>query len=99
MQVLQGMDPDKMIIILPSALVAMYLIISLQKKLCSGSNPDTSRDMLRSFHDSRGKASDRGRTGNIRRTRTAVPEDVVHIQHSDAGVPVSLLYAHKNDAH
>ena len=39
MQVLQGMDPDKMIIILPSALVAMYLIISLQKKLCSGSNP------------------------------------------------------------
>ena len=32
MQVLQGMDPDKMIIILPSALVAMYLIISLQKK-------------------------------------------------------------------
>ena len=39
MQVLQGMDPDKMIIILPSALVAMYLIISLQKKLCSRSNP------------------------------------------------------------
>ena len=39
MQVLQGMDPDKMIIILPSALVAMHLIISLQKKLCSGSNP------------------------------------------------------------
>ena len=39
MQVLQGMDPDKMIIILPSALIAMYLIISLQKKLCSGSNP------------------------------------------------------------
>ena len=39
MQVLQGMDPDKMIIILPSALIAMYLIISLQKRLCGGSNP------------------------------------------------------------
>lgn len=35
------MDPDKMIIILPSALIAMYLIISLQKRLCSGSNPHT----------------------------------------------------------
>ena len=39
MQVLQGMDPDKMIIILPSALIAMYLIISLQKRLSGGSNP------------------------------------------------------------
>ena len=39
MQVLQGMDPDKMIIILPSALIAMYLVISLQKRLCGGSNP------------------------------------------------------------
>lgn len=34
MQVLQGMDPDKMVIILPSALVAMYAVISLQKYLC-----------------------------------------------------------------
>lgn len=39
MQILQNMDPDKMIIILPSALVAMYLIISLQKYLCERSNP------------------------------------------------------------
>ena len=33
MQVLQGMDPDKMVIILPSALIAMYLVISIQKYL------------------------------------------------------------------
>lgn len=39
MQVLQNMDPDKMIIILPSALIAMYLIISVQKFLCERSNP------------------------------------------------------------
>ena len=39
MQILQNMDPDKMVIILPSALVAMYLIISLQKHLCSRDNP------------------------------------------------------------
>lgn len=39
MQVLQGMDPDKMIIILPTALVAMYLIISLQNWFCKRSNP------------------------------------------------------------
>lgn len=38
MQVLQGMDPDKMIIILPSALIAMYLIISVQKALCERQN-------------------------------------------------------------
>ena len=38
MQILQRMDPDKMIIILPTALVAMYLIISLQKYLCERSN-------------------------------------------------------------
>lgn len=39
MQVLQNMDPDKMIIILPSALIAMYLIITLQKHLCERDNP------------------------------------------------------------
>lgn len=39
MQVLQNMDPDKMIIILPSALVAMYLIISVQNFLCNRHNP------------------------------------------------------------
>lgn len=39
MDVLQGMDPDKMIIILPSALVVMYLVISLQNFLCRRSNP------------------------------------------------------------
>ena len=30
MEILQGMDPDRMIIIVPSALVVMYLVISLQ---------------------------------------------------------------------
>lgn len=39
MQVLQGMDPDKMVIIFPTALVAMYLIIRVQKSLCERSNP------------------------------------------------------------
>lgn len=39
MQILQGMDPDKMIIILPLALIAMYLIISVQKALCERKNP------------------------------------------------------------
>lgn len=38
MQILQNMDPDKMIIILPSALIGMYLIISLQKYLCERRN-------------------------------------------------------------
>lgn len=38
MQVLQGMDPDKMIIVLPTALIAMYLIISLQNHLCRHRN-------------------------------------------------------------
>lgn len=38
MQILQGMDADKMIIIFPSALVAMYLIISIQKYLCERRN-------------------------------------------------------------
>ena len=54
--------------------------------------------MLRSFHGSSGKASDRDRAGNIRRTRTAVSEDVAHIQHRYTGVPVSLLYAHPDEA-
>lgn len=39
MQVLQNMDPDRMVIILPSALVAMYLVISVQKYLCERRNP------------------------------------------------------------
>lgn len=39
MQALQNMDPDKMIIILPSALVAMYLIISVQNFLCQRRSP------------------------------------------------------------
>ncbi len=39
MEILQGMDPDKMIIIIPSALVVMYLVISLQNSLCSRENP------------------------------------------------------------
>ena len=38
MQVLQGMSVDRMVIILPSALVAMYLIISIQKRLSESSN-------------------------------------------------------------
>lgn len=33
------MDPDKMIIVLPTALIAMYLIITLQKVLCERRNP------------------------------------------------------------
>lgn len=39
MQILQGMDPDKMIIIFPTALIAMYLVISLQKSLCERRSP------------------------------------------------------------
>ncbi|NLD20619.1 MAG: hypothetical protein GX663_10335 [Clostridiales bacterium] len=39
MQVLQNMDPDKMIIIFPTALIAMYLIIKVQKFLCERPNP------------------------------------------------------------
>ncbi len=41
MEILQGMDPDRMIIIVPSALVVMYLVISLQNSLCSRANPYT----------------------------------------------------------
>ena len=41
MQILQNMDPDKMVIVLPSALIAMYFIISLQKSLCEKKNPFT----------------------------------------------------------
>lgn len=41
MEILQGMDPDRMIIIVPSALVVMYLVISLQNSLCSRTNPYT----------------------------------------------------------
>lgn len=39
MQVLQGMDPDKMVIIFPTALIAMYLIIRLQQSLCERRSP------------------------------------------------------------
>lgn len=39
MQVLQGMDPDKMVIILPTALIAMYLIIRVQVSLCERRSP------------------------------------------------------------
>ena len=41
MQILQNMDPDKMVIVLTSALIAMYFIISLQKSLCEKKNPFT----------------------------------------------------------
>lgn len=34
MQILQNMDPDKMVIVLPTALLAMYFIVSLQKIRC-----------------------------------------------------------------
>ena len=39
MQILQGMDPNRMVIILPSALIAMYLIITIQKWLCERCKP------------------------------------------------------------
>jgi len=39
MQILQGMDADKMVIIFPSALVAMYLVITIQKSICEKFKP------------------------------------------------------------
>lgn len=39
MQALMGMDVDRMVIILPSALVAMYFVISLQKYLSERESP------------------------------------------------------------
>ena len=39
MQALQGMDPDKMVIVLPSALIAMYLVITIQKTLSEKNSP------------------------------------------------------------
>lgn len=39
MQILQNMDPDKMVIVFPTALLAMYFIVSLQKSLCEKQNP------------------------------------------------------------
>ena len=39
MQALMGMGADKMVIILPSALIGMYLIILLQKTLSERRNP------------------------------------------------------------
>ncbi len=42
MEILAGYGiPDRMIIIVPSALVVMYLVISLQNSLCSRTNPYT----------------------------------------------------------
>lgn len=38
MQILQNMDMDKFVIIVPTALIAMYLIISLQKSLSERDN-------------------------------------------------------------
>lgn len=38
MQALMGMDPDKMIIVLPAGLIAIYLIVSIQKYLCERKN-------------------------------------------------------------
>ena len=39
MQALMGMSVDKMVIVLPSALIGMYLIILLQKTLSERKNP------------------------------------------------------------
>lgn len=39
MNALQGMDMNQFIIIAPTMLIAMYLIITLQKKLSNGKNP------------------------------------------------------------
>ena len=39
MQALMGMSVDKMVIVLPSALIGMYLIILLQKTLSERRNP------------------------------------------------------------
>ncbi len=39
MQALMGMSVDKMVIVLPSALIGMYLIILLQKTLSERQNP------------------------------------------------------------
>lgn len=38
MQALQGMDVDTMVIVLPSGLIAIYLIITIQKYLCNKEN-------------------------------------------------------------
>lgn len=38
MQILQNMDMDQFVIIVPSALIAMYLIITLQKSLSERDN-------------------------------------------------------------
>lgn len=39
MSALQGMDMNQFIIIAPSFLIAVYVFITLQKKLCNGKNP------------------------------------------------------------
>lgn len=41
MQILQNMDMDKFVVIAPTALIAMYFIVSLQKSLSERSNPYT----------------------------------------------------------
>ena len=38
MQAVMGMDPDKMIVIFPAALVAIFIIVTLQKYLCDREN-------------------------------------------------------------
>lgn len=41
MQILQNMNMDQFVIIVPAALVAMYAIVSIQKSLCYKNNPYT----------------------------------------------------------
>ena len=41
MQVLQNMDMDQFVIVVPAALIAMYAIISIQKSLSFRNNPYT----------------------------------------------------------
>ncbi len=41
MQVLQNMDMDQFVIVVPAALIGMYAIISIQKSLSFRSNPFT----------------------------------------------------------
>lgn len=39
MQMLSNMDMDTMVIALPTALIVMYLVISIQRRLSNGKNP------------------------------------------------------------
>ena len=38
MQAVMGMDPDKMILIFPAALVAIFIVVTLQKYMCDRPN-------------------------------------------------------------